>query len=222
MKKRLLFSFLFVSIVSISLLLGSNQVFAHGYIAYPESRVYLGQKGINKDVGPAKYEPQSIEAKKGFPEGGPADGHIPSGDNMRFGQLDEQSEDRWVKVDVPTGKIELNWFLTAPHRTSGWKYYITKKGWNPNAPLTRDELELLTYIKGDGSVPQDKVKQTINIPNDRVGYYIILGVWEIADTPNAFYQVIDANIVNPNKKVFTIPAQMIETYAMNSDRWYLS
>lgn len=34
------------------------------------------------------------------------------------------------------------------------------------------------------------------MPTDRNGYHLILAVWEIADTGNAFYQVIDVNLVN--------------------------
>lgn len=217
MKKKLVFSSLLAVMLIVTLLAGSSSVFAHGFISYPESRVYLANLGINKDAGPATWEPQSVEGPKGFPESGPVDGKIAGGG--KYPELDEQTVDRWVKVDVPTGKVDFTWTLTQPHRTSGWKYYITKKGWNPNAPLTRDDLELITYIEGDDSVPTNKVKQTINIPDDRTGYYIILGIWDIADTPNAFYQVIDANILNPEKKVPTIPKQKMRN---NLDRWYLS
>lgn len=33
---------------------------------------------------------------------------------------------------------------------------------------------------------------TIKLP-ERSGYHVILGVWEVADTGHAFYQVIDVN-----------------------------
>jgi hypothetical protein len=33
---------------------------------------------------------------------------------------------------------------------------------------------------------------TIKLP-ERSGYHVILGVWEVADTGRAFYQVIDVN-----------------------------
>ena len=42
-----------------------------------------------------------------------------------------------------------------------------------------------------GKIPTETVTLNCNIP-ERSGYQIILGVWDIADTGNAFYQVIDA------------------------------
>ncbi|MGQ0417261.1 lytic polysaccharide monooxygenase, partial [Bacillus sp. HC-TM] len=76
------------------------------------------------------------------------------------------------------------------------KYYITKKGWNPNKPLTRSDLDLVPfYVKNDGGArPGTTVTHEANVPTDRSGYHLILAVWEIADTGNAFYQVIDVNL----------------------------
>ncbi|HFK9916771.1 TPA: lytic polysaccharide monooxygenase, partial [Enterococcus faecium] len=42
--------------------------------------------------------------------------------------------------------------------------------------------------------PPKTVNQTITLPQDRKGYNVILAVWNISDTTNAFYQVIDVNI----------------------------
>lgn len=53
------------------------------------------------------------------------------------------------------------------------------------------------YVKNDGGVrPGTTVTHEANVPVDRSGYQLILAVWEIADTGNAFYQVIDVNLVN--------------------------
>ncbi len=90
--------------------------------------------------------------------------------------------------------MNITWFLTAQHSTSTWDYYITKTGWNPNAPLKISDFELISKIDDKGARPPQTVKQTINIPKDRKGYHVILAVWNISDTTNAFYQVIDANI----------------------------
>ncbi len=52
-------------------------------------------------------------------------------------------------------------------------------------------------MKNDGGVrPETTVTLEANVPTDRSGYHLILAVWEIADTGNAFYQVIDVNLVN--------------------------
>ncbi|MBC1491221.1 chitin-binding protein [Listeria booriae] len=168
---------------------------AHGYISKPESRAYLAKLGVNQNAGPIQWEPQSIEATGNFPLGGPADGTIAGGG--KFPDMDVQTPDRWHKVDVLGGQNTFTWTLTALHRTKEYKYYITKVGWNPNAPLVRNDLQLLTTIDAHNEVPASTtVTHQVPVPTDRNGYYVILGVWEIADTGNAFYQVIDANVIN--------------------------
>ena len=37
------------------------------------------------------------------------------------------------------------------------------------------------------------------MPTDRSGYHVILAVWDVADTANAFYNVIDVNLINDIK-----------------------
>jgi len=44
-----------------------------------------------------------------------------------------------------------------------------------------------------GGMPSFEVSIDCNVPY-RTGYQVILGVWTIYDTGNAFYQVIDANM----------------------------
>ncbi len=144
--------------------------------------------------------PQSLEAPKGFPKGGPSDGRIASA-NGGFGQigdfvLDNQTSDRWKKTDINTGANTFTWHYTAPHKTTKWHYYMTKPSWNQNAPLNRDELELIGTIEHDGSSASNNISHTINVPQDRVGYNAILAVWDVADTSNAFYNVIDVNVKN--------------------------
>lgn len=169
-----------------------STAYGHGYIE--NSRAELARDRVNVNAGPVMYEPQSVEGPGNFPASGPADGHIAGGG--KFAELDEQSADRWVKIPMKGGKNTFTWTLTAPHRTDEWKYYITKKGWDPNQPLKRSDLEEISRIEGNGLVPQSTVTHTIDVPTDREGYYIILGVWEIADTTNAFYQVMDVNLSN--------------------------
>ena len=60
------------------------------------------------------------------------------------------------------------------------------------------DLDLVPfYVKNDGGARHGtSVTHEANVPTDRNGYHLILAVWEIADTGNAFYQVIDVNLVN--------------------------
>ncbi|HAB0009380.1 TPA_asm: chitin-binding protein [Listeria monocytogenes] len=227
MKKFTKIGMFFVVFV-LAVVLFQTSVSAHGYISKPASRVYLASQGINTGVGAAQYEPQSVEAPKGFPASGPADGSIAGGG--KYPLVDEQTQNRWAKVDVKSGPLTVEWTLTAPHRTSNWQYFITKKGWDPNKPLTRAAFEPLAEIAADGSAPNRITKQEINIPSDRSGYYVILGVWSIADTGNAFYQVIDANIISSDvtpivdTEAPTQPANLTGTTTVNkvSLKWNAS
>lgn len=187
--------FLFASICMFVL---AEQASAHGYVESPGSRAYLCKLGQNSDCGAVVYEPQSLEAPKGFPAAGPADGKIASAGGV-FPKLDEQSANRWTKVNISAGLNTFTWKLTAAHATASWRYFITKPDWNPNAPLTRDSFDLTPFHSVDygGVQPPFTYSDTMNVPA-RTGYHVILAVWDIADTANAFYNVIDVNFGGSN------------------------
>lgn len=185
--------------------LSTIEVSAHGYISQPISRGYQGnlEKDKNWSAAFEKYgavinEPQSLEAPKGYPTGGPADGRIASA-NGAVGdfKLDQQSASFWTKQTLTTGPNDFTWKFTANHSTSKWHYYITKTGWNQNKPLSRDEFEFIGEVDNNGNSSATTPTHTINIPSNRLGYHVILAVWDVADTTNAFYNVIDANIQSP-------------------------
>ncbi|EOB2772728.1 lytic polysaccharide monooxygenase [Enterococcus faecalis] len=216
MNKRKLLNSLFATsiLLGAGLILNSESALAHGYVETPPARGYQGQ--LDKEAvgwtaalnmyGNVITNPQSLEAPKGFPKEGPSDGRIASA-NGGFGQigdfvLDNQSSDRWKKTDINTGVNTFTWHYTAPHRTTKWHYYMTKSGWNQNAPLNRDELELIGTIEHDGSSASNNLSHTINVPQNRMGYHVILAVWDVADTSNAFYNVIDVNVKNSEVPVF--------------------
>lgn len=193
MKKLVTRGLTFLAVATFSIIFYSQTVSAHGYIEAPASRAYLGKLGVNKNTGQAAYEPQSIETDKGFPAIGPSDGLIPSGGIDAFSALNEQSDDRWYQHDVTNGTLDITWFLTAPHSTTKWHYYMTKQGWDPNQPIKRSDLELVAEFQ-DAGIPEKRVTQTVRIPENRDGYHVIIGIWDIQDTGNAFYQTIDVNV----------------------------
>lgn len=171
----------------------SKTVSAHGYINDPASRAIQCKNGLNTNCGSIVYEPQSLEGPKGFPNAGPPDGKIASAGLASFAPLDQQSATRWNKVNMTSGTNNFTWIFTARHATTSYRYFITKPDWNPNAPLTRDQFDLTPFctINGNGQQPPATLTQTCNVPQ-REGYHVILGVWDIADTQNAWYIVIDA------------------------------
>lgn len=86
----------------------------------------------------------------------------------------------------------LDWNFTAVHITRGFKYFITKSDWNPEAPLTRDQFDLTPFCEFDGGMakPPQRLSHNCVVP-EREGYQVILAYWDVGDTAAAFYNVID-------------------------------
>ncbi|WP_312953289.1 N-acetylglucosamine-binding protein GbpA [Superficieibacter sp.] len=176
----------------------NTSVFAHGYVEAPASRAYQCKLGKNSGCGSAQWEPQSVEQTSGYPAGDvPPDGKLASAGKDRYGELDQQSPTRWAKTPITSGKFDFVWYHTAPHRTTNWRYYITKQNWDQNKPLTRAAFEDTPFceIDGNGNTPAIRVTHSCNVPQ-RTGYQVVYAVWEIADTTNSFYQAIDVDFGN--------------------------
>lgn len=205
------------------LLGGAVTANAHGYVGNEKSDVTArAALKANTGLGGAQWEPQSIEGPKGFSldssTGGPADGTIASGGDSKWGELNAQSPERWVENNVQVGQtVDIGWKYTAPHKTSQWHYYITKNGWDQNAPLSRSELQPLATITHDGSQPQQNTAHRVKLPTDHTGDHVIVAVWDVADTTNAFYNVIDVNIdgvAEPETPDTVAPSAPSDVHAM--------
>ncbi|WP_100158922.1 lytic polysaccharide monooxygenase [Proteus columbae] len=203
MKKNKLMVFIstLLSVASFISTASADVTLKHGYIDKPPSRATLcrtiipGSNNIkfNTGCGQTEYEPQSIEGVKNFPNNTIKDGEIASGGNSAFYKLNEQNINRWHKVKMQSGSYTFKWTLTAPHSTASWRFFITQPEWDANKPLIRDDFDLTPFCQrfDNGKMPTKSVELDCDIP-ERTGYHIILGVWDIADTGNAFYQIIDA------------------------------
>lgn len=169
----------------------AERVSAHGYVESPASRGYLCKLGTNTDCGAVVYEPQSLETTKGFPAAGLTDGKFGSANGI-FPKLDEQTSTRWSKVNVTSGQTTFTWKFSANHATTDFRYFMTKSTWNPNSPLTRDQFDLVPFCTYDmdGAQPPFTLSHTCDIPQ-RSGYHVILAVWDVDNTANAFYNTID-------------------------------
>ncbi|MFJ6214911.1 lytic polysaccharide monooxygenase [Streptomyces sp. NPDC092296] len=170
---------------------------AHGYITTPPSRQDLCALRAVTNCGDIQWEPQSVEGPKGFPASGPADGTICAGGNDRFSQLDDPRGGNWPTTALTGGQqYTFNWHFTARHATTSFRYFITKSGWNPNQPLTRNALEATPFLTVlyHGAQPAGDISQTATIPTGRSGHQVILAVWDIADTGNAFYSCSDVTL----------------------------
>ncbi|MBC3376069.1 N-acetylglucosamine-binding protein GbpA [Pseudomonas sp. SWRI92] len=193
------------SLVLLSTMMTSQDVLAHGYLDVPPSRALLCQKGDNKNCGGAQYEPQSTgETFKGFPNGvggaplqGPVDGKIASGGHALFSALDAQSATRWHLTEIKDRNIDFQWRYTAVHPATKHEYFITRDGWNPNEALKRASFDSTPFctVEGANQVPVGGAKHNCVIPDSKSGHHVILAVWTVGDTDNAFYDPADVNIL---------------------------
>ncbi|MEU8351420.1 lytic polysaccharide monooxygenase auxiliary activity family 9 protein [Streptomyces sp. NPDC048845] len=168
---------------------GSAQ--AHGYT--DASRQSHCANGTVSDCGNIQWEPQSVEGPKGFPGAGPADGKICSAGNGSFAQLDDPRGGEWPAADVGSGQnYSFTWKITARHSTTDFRYFITKDGYDPSQPLTRADLESEPFltVPMDGAQPDATVTHEGTLPQ-KSGKHLILAVWDVADTGNAFYACSD-------------------------------
>ncbi|MEU9981940.1 lytic polysaccharide monooxygenase auxiliary activity family 9 protein [Streptomyces sp. NPDC050856] len=185
----------------------------HGSVVNPPSRA---QKYL------AEWQAAGLESGKFFPatEAGlkdpyapddtpnvqpPQDGRIASAGKDFAVKLDEpDSVQNWDKHPVPAGRtLDITWSYHARHKTRRWNYFLTRNGWDPAAPLTRAQFDSapIATFQNDGQpyweadlMPEDPTIHSVTLPSDRQGYHVLLSAWEVADTGNAFYQVIDLDI----------------------------
>lgn len=182
---------------------------AHGTLEMPISRVYsCYQEGAENPKSEACKAAKTIAGSQAFYDwngirqgdaGGNhqavvPDGQICSGGGAEFRGLDLARPD-WTKSSiVPTaaGDTTFTWKVTAVHATSTFKYYVTKNGWNPNAPLKWSDMEEFATVPGSAvQKVGDQWRMTVKLPQGRKGDHVIFGIWQRADSREAFYACSD-------------------------------
>ncbi|GAA3926851.1 lytic polysaccharide monooxygenase [Actinomadura viridis] len=173
----------------------SSPALSHGYTTSPPSRSSLCATGQVQNCGPIQWEPQSVEGPKGFPQAGPADGRICAAGDSRWAPLDDPRGGQWPATRMNGGQaFTFTWRLTAVHATTSFRYFVTRNGWDPSAPLTRAALDPQPFLTRNygGQRPPSTVSHPATLPAKQ-GRHLILAVWDIADTPNAFYSCADVD-----------------------------
>lgn len=177
-----------------STVVATGSASSHGYTDSPISRQKLCANKTVSGCGSIQWEPQSVEGPKGFPGSGPADGRICAGGNTGFAQLDDPRGGNWPATQVSSGQsYSFRWQFTARHATSDFRYYITKQGWDPTKPLTRASLDPQPFLNVPygGKQPPATLTHQGTIPTGKSGKHIVLAVWNVSDTTNAFYACSD-------------------------------
>ena len=87
----------------------------------------------------------------------------------------------------------FRWQFTAMHATTDFKYYVTKQGWNQNHNLARSDLNTTPFltVPYNGQRPPATLSHSGTLPSGLTGHHVIVAVWTIADTANAFYACSD-------------------------------
>ncbi|MFI1353279.1 lytic polysaccharide monooxygenase [Streptomyces sp. NPDC020898] len=180
-----------------ALVLTTGGATGHGYTDLPVSRQKLCQNATVTGCGDIQWEPQSVEGPKGFPGSGPADGQICSANHANFGALNQPrtpSGGAWPTTRVTGGQsYTFRWQFTAMHATTDFRYYVTKAGWNQNHALARSDLNLTPFltVPYNGQRPPSTLSHAGTVPSGLSGRHVIVAVWTVADTANAFYACSD-------------------------------
>ena len=109
----------------------------------------------------------------------------------------------WPLLNVEPGQtFKVTWAYTAPHTTRGYRWLITKDGWDPKQRITRAQLEAqpfaedfyaqVPYYSHAGEL-KAKVNHEVKLPANKKGQHVIVLMWIVANTGNAFYQAFDVD-----------------------------
>ncbi|WP_324786575.1 lytic polysaccharide monooxygenase [Streptomyces sp. H51] len=153
---------------------------AHGWITSPPSRQDHCATGRVTGCDGLQYEPQSVEAPKGS--------RLCSG-GSRWRVLDDETKN-WPVTPV-SSTVTFQWRLTAAHSTSTWDYYV-------------DGTLFKRFDQGNTQPPSNISHTLSGLPG---GKHKILAVWNVADTPNAFYNCVDVQVGGGGGQPPTVPAE---------------
>nr|WP_042192873.1 lytic polysaccharide monooxygenase [Kibdelosporangium sp. MJ126-NF4] len=149
--------------------LPAGQASAHGYISTPGSRQAQCARGT-VSCGSIKFEPQSVEGPKGL--------NSCNGGLSQFAELNDDSKP-WKPTSVSGGSVAFTWTFTARHKTSNYQYFLNGKK--------------ISEVDAGGQAPGAVETHQVNL-GGATGRQKLLAVWNIADTPMAFYSCVDLQI----------------------------
>ncbi|MCP3749473.1 lytic polysaccharide monooxygenase auxiliary activity family 9 protein [Pseudomonas sp. SBB6] len=198
----------------------------HGRVISPASRgsktVELGLLGnwqVNEMEGGKNFPslvagpvpaPFQTDAPSVVP---PADGYILSGgkqdarDVVNYTNAEMSAKlgkpFNWPLLNVTPGQtFQVKWEYTAAHTTRGYRWFITKDGWDVNKRVSRAQLEAAPFAEDlypytpyyeHKDKLKAKVEHEVKLPTNKHGHHVIVLLWLVADTGNAFYQAFDVN-----------------------------
>jgi len=158
--------------------LPSTPANAHGWITSPPSRQDMCATGRVANCGPIQYEPQSVEGAKGQ-----------RNCNAGLAQFAVLNDAGRFPATSSGSTVTFNWRLTVNHRTTTWEYWLGSR--------------LLASFNQNNQQPPMSLSHTVSgIPSGR---QTVLAIWNIADTPMAFYACVDLQVGGGNPNPTTAP-----------------
>ncbi len=202
------------AVLGAATLLGAIEASAHGYVSNPKSRAFLCTSAQGGGSSPAcqaaaaagnssQYEPQSIgiggadnNHQSLIPDGKLCSANIGSMNGLNLARTD------WIATQVSAGPRTFTWTNTAAHVSTYFRYYITKQGYNPAAPLKWSDLEQIHQSAPAGR--ESIANHVVTLP-PRTGRHVVYSIWQRdrSDALEGFYQCIDVVYGTPTSSSST-------------------
>lgn len=147
------------------------------------------------------------------------DGQLCSGGNDTYSGYDQARAD-WPYTSLTAGaEIRLAYNAWAPH-PGEFRLHVTKEGYDPNQPLTWDDLEEQPFTTYSAETPNatDQVNQTpeyawtATLPA-RSGPHVIYSIWQRFDSDETFYGCSDVRFDGGSGEVVGIGPAGAQTLA---------
>lgn len=193
------------------LALGSTGAQAHGAMAVPVDRVYNcflegpeNPKSAACKAALATGGPQALYDWNGVNQANANDQHqalIPDGKLCAAGKDIYKgfnlARDDWPATHIApnaNGQYDFLYKATAPHATKYFKFYVTKTGYNPSLALKWSDLESQPFCTiTSNTLVNGHYKMSCPFPQGKSGRHLIYGIWQRADSTEAFYSCLDVN-----------------------------
>ncbi|RCV49493.1 cellulose-binding protein [Marinitenerispora sediminis] len=194
----------------------ADEALAHGGLTYPATRTYACYVDAVGGGSGGALNPTNPACAQALREGGQyafynwfgnlisdaagrhreviADGEL-CGPSDSFDAFNAP-HDEWPTTELESGAgITFRYNAWAPHPGT-WYQYVTKDGWDPDQPLTWDDLEPVPFDEVtnppiDGEGPHGREYTWDATLPEKSGRHIIYSIWERSDSPEAFYNCSD-------------------------------
>ena len=196
---------------TVSTLVAQEAALAHGALTSPASRTYAcyidGTGGNGGQIIPKNPACADAVAAggtqplydwfgvlrsdgQGRTRGYIPDGQLCSGGFSKYAAYDAPRSD-WPATTVrANAQMDLVYGAWVPHPGS-FKFYVTRQGYDPNQPLTWDDLgEPFAVFDPQPPLANGAYTMPVTLPN-RTGRHIIYAVWWRSDSQETFYGCSD-------------------------------